>query len=294
MILLTGSSGLIGHRLAQLLQAEQVSTICLDPLAKASQNNLSKTYKGSTLRPNILDEIFDQYKIEQVVHLGMSSTTKEVGAAPQKAKDSIINGTSQLLQKMKDHKVPRIIYASTSMVYGDFTNDVAREVDACHPKETYGELKYQAEQIIRSQNIVNHIIFRPTAVYGADDRKDRVVAKFIRLAKENKPISVKGADTKLDFTHVDDVTYAIWLMIKNNKLNNKTYNIARGNARSLQELIEAIQVYFPTAQVELQDSDQSIPKRGTLDITKARNELGFIPKIDLEEGVASMIQGTLL
>lgn len=291
MILLTGSSGLIGHRLAQLLQAKEVPFICLDPLAKPSLTNLCVTYRGSTLQADILDNIFTKHSITQVLHLGMSSTTQEINLAPEKAEASIVKGTNLLLQKMKEYNAPKIIYASTSMVYGDFLKDIARESDPCRPKETYGKLKYLAEQNIRAQNDIDYIIFRPTAVYGAPDRKDRVVAKFIRLAKEKRPIKVKGAETKLDFTHVDDVTEAIWLMMQREELKNKTYNIARGNARSLRELTETLKKYFPDAQIEFQDSNQEIPKRGTLDITAAKKDLDFSPQINLEEGIASMIQG---
>lgn len=294
MILLTGSSGLIGHRLAQLLQASERPFICLDPLAKPAQTERYRTYRGSTLQPETLDRIFSQHKIEQVVHLGMSSTTQEIDMDPDHAKSSIVTGTTNLLNTMKEHGHSKIIYASTSMVYGDFSQNVACESDICLPKDPYGQLKYQAEQVIRTQKEVNYIIFRPTAVYGASDRKDRVVAKFIRLAKENRPIKVKGADTKLDFTHVDDVTHAISLMIKNKNINNKVYNVSRGQARSLRDLTNVIKKYYPDVKISFQDSDYDIPIRGSLDISLAKNDLGFIPKINLEEGLALMIQGRAL
>jgi nucleoside-diphosphate-sugar epimerase len=294
MILLTGSSGLIGHGLAQLLQANKIFFICLDPLAENSITEFCQTYKGSTLTPAVLDQIFGQHKIGQVVHLGMISTLQEIENSPATASESIIDGTVNLMSKMKEYLVPRLIFASTSMVYGDFLSDKAHETDQCQPKSLYGQLKLEAEKTIRAQKEVSYIIFRPTAVYGPKDQKDRVVARFLRLAKEDRLIKVKGAETKLDFTHVDDMAQAIYLLLHNKKIENKTYNISRGSARSLRELVDIIKRYYPQVRVDFQRSNVETPKRGALDISNARRDFGFAPQINLEEGIVSVIKGSPL
>jgi UDP-glucose 4-epimerase len=135
----------------------------------------------------------------------------------------------------------------------------------------------------RSCNL-EHTIIRPSAVYGPLDVEDRVISKFILSALRSQTLKVNGAGETLDFTYVDDAANGIVAASLSENAINKTYNITKSHSRTLKYAAELAVKLAGKGSIEIKDKDKDFPSRGALNIGAARNDFGFDPKVDVEEG----------
>jgi nucleoside-diphosphate-sugar epimerase len=131
---------------------------------------------------------------------------------------------------------------------------------------------------------MEYVIIRPSAVYGPLDVEDRVVAKFMLQAMRGQVLSVNGAGETLDFTYVDDAADGIVAAALEAGAANNTFNITKSHSVSLLQAAEMIVKIVGSGTIECRDKDADFPSRGALNIDKARQVLGFDPRVDVEEG----------
>ncbi len=289
MILITGVNGFIGKNLALHLIEQGEDVIGIDPSPFDQANfPVGRFFQISTLDKLELTEIFKNFSPKKIIHLGMTSNNKEALHNKLLARRSIIEGTANLLECAKLVQADHFLFASTSMVYGHFTDPKMTENHPCYPIEYYGALKLEAEDLIREtlKNLsMDFTIFRPTAVYGLGDNQDRVVQIFLSKAQKGEAFVIKGSTTVLDFTNISDVIKGIVLMLKEPKARNQVYNISRSEPRTLEELAQIIKKNLPDCQYHIEDADKTIARRGSLDIAKIQFDLGFQPQVRLEDGI---------
>ena len=171
------------------------------------------------------------------------------------------------------------------MVYGDF-KDFVTEDAVCCPQGQYGIMKLAGEWLIRDyqRKGIDHTIFRPSAVYGPLDVEDRVISKFLITAMRGGILKVNGVNETLDFTFVDDAADGIVSALLSANTKNKTYNITKSHSKTLYEAAQLAIDLVGRGSIEFKDRDIDFPSRGALDITAARRDFDFDPKIDLEDG----------
>lgn len=301
-ILVTGGLGFIGHNVVSKLESLDHQVIVVDnktdygiiprdELDYLIKERSRKIYLANSHRIDIVDNfavdgIIEEHKPDMIIHLASFPRQKVVNSKPQKGSRVMSEGLLNLLEAGKNHKVGKFVYVSSSMVYGDFTDNV-KEDALCKPQGQYGIMKLAGEWLTRDytrSSGIAHTIVRPSAVYGPRDVEDRVVAKFMLGAMRDSTLKINGADERLDFTHVDDTAKGIVLAALSDKAENKTYNITRGVSRSLLEAAKLTVDIVGKGKIEVNDRDKSFPSRGALDITSAREDLGYDPEIDIEEG----------
>ena len=301
-ILITGGAGFIGSHVAKRLQQEHEVVIYDNRTDYGYLNRTElqwlyeqrlKLFVGQEYRADIRDasmlgNAFYVEKPELVIHMASHPRGAVANKNPYEASEIMSTALINMLQNCKWHGVKRFVYVSSSMVYGDFNNNV-REEEKCIPKGIYSILKYAGEMLVKDYCMSNNmecVVIRPSAVYGPYDVDDRVVSKFLLAAMYNDPIYVKGPDEILDFTYVTDTANGIELAATANYLEKvKTYNITRGEGRTLLEAAElAKSVTNSKSEIIFDDRDMSFPKRGALNINKAVTELQYIPSIDIEQG----------
>jgi UDP-glucose 4-epimerase len=171
------------------------------------------------------------------------------------------------------------------MVYGDFDNDVTENAP-CNPQGQYGIMKLAGEWLVKDyarRTGMGYIIIRPSAVYGPLDVEDRVISKFILTAMRGGVIKVNGANETLDFTYVDDAADGI-VAATISSYRNKTYNITKSHSKTLLEAAQLAVAIVGKGVIEVRDKDADFPSRGALNINAARQDLGFSPKVDIDEG----------
>jgi len=235
-----------------------------------------------------VDTIFKTYLPDVVIHMASFPRQKVVEQNPVLASDVMSNGLINLLEKSKKYAVKKFVYISSSMVYGNFETDVD-ETAQCNPIGQYGIMKFMGEKLVEDysrRGCFDHVIIRPSAVYGEWDVEDRVVSKFMTKAMRGETLKVNGPDEVLDFTYVEDTAQGIVLAATKESANGNIYNITRSEQRqwNLKDAAELAIKIAGRGSLEVAPRDLSFPKRGRLDISRAVRELGYAPKINVEEG----------
>jgi nucleoside-diphosphate-sugar epimerase len=198
----------------------------------------------------------------------------------------MMEGLINVCESAKKHKVARVVYISSSMVYGDFEDQVEEEYN-CQPIGQYGIMKLTGEDIVKDyhrRGAFDYAVIRPSAVYGPLDVEDRVVAKFMLTAMRGGILKVNGAGETLDFTYVDDAADGIVAAATRIMCRNMTFNITKSHSVSLLQAAEMIVKIVGKGTIEVRDKDADFPSRGALNIDRARTILSFDPKVDVEEG----------
>ena len=281
-ILITGGFGFIGSALARKLLSMNHDVEIFD--------HVSGPLMDVCNYPTFKQHIFS-FKPTHVVHLGMVSKVTDAEKSPIYARESIVGGTANLLDILKDYDgLERLVFASSSTVYGDFIPELSppTEDHPTNPINLYGALKLCSETLIKTYNSVyglEYTIVRPSSVYGPFDYNLRVIGRFFLDAITNGIITVNGQNTQVDFSYIDDVVDGFVSAIFNPKARNQIFNITRGQTRTLLEAAEMVEQIIPNTKIEVRNKNILFPNRGAFDISKARKLLDYDPQVDLQEGI---------
>jgi nucleoside-diphosphate-sugar epimerase len=301
--LITGAAGFIGHNVIDMLKQRNVDCFGIDTRTDYGfipKKELSYLMSGRTKKSNyspLVIDICDEEKIKSyigtfdikcIVHLASFPRQKVVAQNPALASQVMTTGLINLLEAASIFKVKRFVYISSSMVYGDFESGVTEDA-VCNPQGQYGIMKYMGEKLVEDyarRTGMEYVIIRPSAVYGEWDVDDRVVSKFALSALRGQELVVKGANERLDFTHVLDTAQGIVDATLSKNTKNKIYNITRSNPNTptLAEAADLIVQLAGSGSIRMADRDTSFPSRGRLSIDRAQNDFGFNPTIDVEDG----------
>ncbi|PJE57912.1 MAG: 3-beta hydroxysteroid dehydrogenase [Candidatus Portnoybacteria bacterium CG10_big_fil_rev_8_21_14_0_10_36_7] len=235
-----------------------------------------------------------EYQPDTIVHLAQIPLANVSNKFSSEALDINFNGLVNIIKSIGTvNFVKRLVYASSSFVYGNFKYSPADENHPTNPIDVYGGTKLAGENIIKGFGTrfgIDYTIIRPSAVYGPTDCNKRVCQIFIENAINDKEIILEGGgENFLDFSYIDDVAEGFVLAILSNKAKNEIFNITRGEARSLKNLAEILKTYYPKLKSRVIPADNTRPKRGALNINKAKTILGYDPKYSLEEGIKEYI-----
>ena len=320
---ITGGDGFIGFFICkELLKDPNNKIVIYDahkhyiPLEKSSWfkyqdyriNELNKygdrivRIKGNTTDRGWLKEALVTHQPNVIIHLAALPIANISNTYPEEAKKTVLDGIITVLDVVRELKLDldKLIYASSSMVYGDFLRDEngniisAKEDQQCLPVGIYGSMKLAGEHIIRAYSrrfSIPHTIIRPSAVYGPTDCNRRVSEIFIKNAIDGKELILdNGGLHQLDFSYVEDVAKGFVLAANSPNAVNETFNITRGEGRTIKECAQIIKNLIPETTIVTKEVNVYRPNRGSLDISKARRLLNFNPEHSLEDGMAKYLE----
>lgn len=301
-ILVTGGLGLIGHHVVSRLESlghnvvitdtrttygiipqDEIDYLMAERLKKIKTKQI---YNIDISNGDSINWLIQKHQPAIIIHMASFPRQKVVNANPAMGARTMMEGLMNLCESAKKHNVCKFLYISSSMVYGDFTDDVVEDYN-CKPQGQYGIMKLSGEHIVKDysrRNCFSHTIIRPSAVYGPLDVEDRVIAKFMLTAMRGGTLKVNGASETLDFTYVEDAADGIVAAALSNNTNNKTYNITKSHSRSLLDAANLAVKIAGKGTIEVRDKDADFPSRGALNIDAARRDFGYDPKVDVEEG----------
>ena len=311
-VFITGGCGFVGSYLARELLKHGYDLMLfdaflnyIDPFTSQYQHFLKSRMrdllgKVSIERGDIrvqkrMQQLLNEWKPDAVIHLAALPSAKESTLYPTEALQTNVDGTLSVLEGVKAcGSVRRFIFTSSSFVYGHFKRPIADEEHPTEPIDVYGGSKLTGEILTRAyakQHDFEYVIIRPSAVYGFGDCNRRVTQIMIENAMHGKPLILHdGGRSRIDFTYVTDVADGFARALGVPEAANQTFNITRGNARSVLEFATEVKKHFPNAQLVEKPSDASRPERGTLSIEKARMILGYDPQVDIEQGVKEYVE----
>lgn len=306
---MTGCAGFIGSHLTEELLSQEFKVIGVDNLnpyydPKKKENNLNEIKKhensknftfinGSLNDQNILEKL--PRDVKYVFHLAAKAGVRNSIKNPVIYVENNVLVTAKLLERYKN--VDKFVFASSSSVYGELEESElpVKETHELMPISPYALSKKQCEELcflFSKLYGTKMTCLRYFTVYGPRQRPDEAFTKFLYNFSENKPITIYGDGMQTrDFTYVKDIVNGTILAAKYGK---GIYNLGGGNRVTVNHVVDTMKkvtgIELKIENIEKQIGDVS---HTGADITKARDELGYVPKTTLEEGIKKHFEWVL-
>jgi UDP-glucuronate 4-epimerase len=324
-ILVTGAAGFVGFQLMKSLQNGNDEITGLDNLSKnhdyiiklnrlaqlgiriGSENNASQQNgniafaHSDLLDKSTLAGLFDQYKFDLVIHLAAQTGVRHSVVDPQLYIDNNITAFNNLLECCRNHDVSRLIYASSSSVYGQNNIMPYRESDSTDaPVSIYAVTKKANELLAANytwQNKMSCVGLRFFTVYGPWCRTDMAAYIFMKAITEEKEIFLfNDGDMLRDFTYVDDITQSIRLVKEKILMDDfacpshEIYNVGNRHPATLSEYLSIIELEIgKRAIIKNKPLQLGEVKATYADVQKLEHFIDFKPGTDLKFGVKAMV-----
>ena len=300
-ILVTGGAGFIGSHLVEKLVEKGYDVVVLDNFTTGRMENLAQVYKDiEIVRGDILDRqlVHKLVKnIDAVVHLAAKISVEESMRDPQLYMKVNSLGTRIIAEEASQNSVELLVYMSSAAVYGNSQYIPVDEDLPRKPLNLYGLSKLKGEEVIMEvseKSELPSIIVRLFNAYGPRQEGNPyagVIAKFImRVKKRLPPIVYSPGSQTRDFIHVYDVASFLSMLITRNIKDLRIYNLGTGRETSIIELAKIIiDISGLGVEPEIGPPRPNDIMRSVADIGKAVRELGWRPRIDLREGLKTLL-----
>ena len=283
-ILVTGGRGFIGSHLVERLEQEKQNVVVAD---------LKDKQPVDITQFEQLKRLFEKNKFAVVVHLAAQTGIRRSFAEPELYERANVLGTINVLECLRKSPETRLVFASSSSVYGDSKVIPFREDDPIlAPLSVYAATKRAAElacQIYARHYGIRITILRLFTVYGPNNRRDMAAFTFTRDILDGKPIRLFGEDTRRDFTYVGDIVAGIRRAMEKS-VNFEVINLGNSTPVSVRKFIGLIERYAAKKARIIKDKLQPGEAGVTYaDITKAKRLLDWQPTTSLEQGVEKLV-----
>lgn len=290
--LITGGAGFIGTNLAQALAADAAAVIVVDDLSAGTRERLPNEvvfHQVDVRDTKALTKLCQG--VDVVVHLAALPRVQFSIEHPVATHDVNVNGTLSALEAARAAGVGRIVFAASSSAYGD-QESLPLSLDLpAQPKSPYAFHKYAGEQMMTlwaDLYQLETVSLRFFNVYGPyldpDGPYALVIGRFLKLAKEGKPLTITGdGEQTRDFTHVADVVAAILAAATSQNVGKgEVLNVGAGEQTTINDLAAMIggAIEYVPPRIE--------PKHTLADISKTRELLDWEPRVALSEGIAEL------
>lgn len=298
--LVTGVAGFIGSTLSERLLADGADVVGIDcftdyyprPMKERNLSGLLSHPRFRFVEADLLTVDLTRLLAERthVFHLAaQAGVRKSWGRDFAVYTRNNIEATQKLLEAIVGSQVERVVYASSSSVYGDDVNLPMRETDLPKPVSPYGVSKLAAEQLGQLYHVnfgVPVVSLRYFTVYGPRQRPDMAFHKFLRAVITNDQLTMYGdGEQTRDFTYVDDVVAAN-VSAATRGVPGRVYNIGGGSRVSMNQVLEMIgRVTGREPRVSVDAAQKGDMRHTYADTSLARADLAFHPRIGLEEGL---------
>jgi UDP-glucose 4-epimerase len=300
-VLVTGGTGFIGGNVLRELLRQGHEAVAFDIItdtdAIADIANRVTIVKGDVQEVTVLIDTIKRLGVTHIVHTA-SLLTSASQSRPWTALSINVNGTVNILEAARIMDIVQVVYMSSTAVYG-YTKDgeVIDEEYEQKPVTIYGATKLFCEHYGVNYNknyglgfaaLRFPIVYGPGQSYRGFSSFKEVIEKPVMGMPAKVPY---GGDQKYDGVYVKDVASAIVASCVRNKTEHRAFNIGTGVMFTLGDLAEMVRKVIRDAKIEIGPGfDVAEPVKGPLDISRAKKELGYVPKFDLQAGVNDYIQ----
>jgi UDP-glucuronate 4-epimerase len=308
-VLITGVAGFIGSNLAEHMLLKGHTVVGLDNfdafydrklkegnLTKARQHKNFSFYEADISNPDDLNKI--DFKGDLVIHLAAKAGVRPSIQNPSAYIQNNIIGTQNVHQFMQARGIHKMVFASSSSIYGNNKKIPFSETDNVdHPISPYAFTKKACELMnftFHELNKTDIINLRFFTVYGERQRPDLAIHKFVKAISNNEPIPLYGTgQTARDYTYVQDIVAGIEAAanyVMNNKNVYEIVNLGNSHPIKLTDLVKAIETILQKqAIINWQPMQPGDAEFTYADISKAQKLLNYHPSTPLEEGLKNFI-----
>lgn len=306
-ILITGAAGFIGFHLSLALKSKKQFVIGIDNFNNSYdekikflrrdilKNNGIEIIKEDINNKKFLIDLLKKNDITHLIHLAARAGVRDSLKKPEEYIYSNIDGFLSILEALKEVKIKKLIFASSSSVYGNNKKIPFKEDDMTDfPTNIYGATKKADELMAYSYSHLYNIPmvgFRFFTVYGPWGRPDMSYFIFSKKILEGKEIEIfNNGEMKRDFTYIDDIIPAIINSLDLNK-DFEIFNLGNNSPIDLLTFVDIIEKHFNKKVIKkMLPMQKGEVKITYADIEKSKKLLNFSPKISVEEGIKKFVK----
>lgn len=300
VVLVTGASGFVGSHLVNKLNLKKAKVVTLSKKGiKSFTNIVDET--GSVENFELLNEIIKKNKVKIIFHLAAQPIVEVGQSNPVPTFEVNIRGTWNILEAAKENDIQKIVIASTVHVYGNNPRVPLKEKYFPQPSRPYETSKACADLLAQSFADTYNLpveIPRFANIYGPGDLNfSRLIPKVIKSILNNERPEVWDIGSVRDFLYIDDAINA-YLTLAEKQLNNdkrvRVFNFGTGKPIKIYDLVlKIIELAGKKIDVKMEnppDERSNEIKKQYVSIVKAKKELGWSPKVGLDEGLLETIK----
>ncbi len=306
-VFVTGAAGFIGSHLCERFVTQGIHVVGLDNFDSFYDPEVKRQNLSGLMHTPLFDlaeaDIRDEHvlhrimadPIDVVVHLAAKAGVRPSIEDPLGYQDVNIRGTMEVLESARRFGVRKVIFASSSSVYGNNPKVPFSETDNVdNPISPYAATKKAGELLCYTYSHLYDMsitCLRFFTVYGPRQRPDLAIHKFARLIEQGQPIPVFGdGSMRRDFTYIDDILDGVVAAMERCE-GYEIYNLGESRPVRVDELIAKLeQALGKPAIIERLPMQPGDVNQTYADIDKARRELGYDPKTTLEEGLKAFVE----
>jgi UDP-glucose 4-epimerase len=297
LYLVTGGAGFIGSNIVEALVRRGDRVRVLDNFSTGRRENLVGLDPVELVEADLRDAAAVGRAVAGVDGVFHQAALRSVPRSvddPTSSNDVNVNGTLTLLLACREARVPRVVYASSSSVYGDDPALPKVETLPTRPVSPYAVSKLAAEHychVFARLYGVETVSLRYFNVFGPrqnpESKYSAVIPRFLELALQGLPLEVHGdGEQSRDFTYIDNVVHGNLLAMDAPGVSGETFNVACGTHHSLLAIADAIGDFLGRQPARRHLASRAGDVRHTLaDISKAERLLGYRPRVDFADGM---------
>lgn len=302
--IVTGAAGFIGSATVSALLDRGHSVVGIDSFTDyydidQKHANITRFDDNERFDMHEIDLATDLYDhvlsdADAIIHLAGQPGVRHSWAAFDDYTARNVTATKAVLDSALRHRIGRIVYASSSSVYGNAGEDVKTEDAELHPQSPYAVTKLAGEHLTSAyahEHGLDTVALRYFTVYGPSQRPDMLIHRLVEGGLTHTPVTIFGdGEQRRDFTFIDDIARANVRAVESATTGATVYNVSGASNASVNDVIELVRettgtevpvVYKPKAVGDVH--------RTAGDFSRARSELGWQPTVDLPEGIEQQV-----
>jgi UDP-glucuronate 4-epimerase len=291
-ILITGAAGFIGSALGQRLTAAGERIVGLDVVP--ADDAMFPCVVNDVRDVEAIDDLCTAFEVDRIVHAGGISG-RSVERRDKNAPIAVnVTGTATIFEAARRHGVRRVVLCSSGSVYGSSDRDPVTEDSPLIPVNSYGASKVGSEAIMHAyaaESGVDGIALRIFQAFGPGRRTRCSIRTMVEAALDGQVATIAyREDARCQYIYIDDVVEALFAALYAGPTPQRVYNISGGTSLTLTEVANIAAKILPGLSVRFGDDPLSWEYRlKQIDISAAKRDLGYVPKVGLAEGIAAYV-----